>query len=228
MKVLSVMRAESVRAIRIVGGDYGYLPEAAALFAKQYGFIGTPTAGEIAAAEPAKGIIFRNGKLETSDRLIPVDLFQLFPNGLSVVTHSNTTDSDLVLDHITDWGKLTFKLEIEPLKKGIGHSSSLEVRLQRPLPALFPVLSEISAAITKGLDDWWEIKPAYELININFLHDKSKYPQFGPTAFRLDRRDNVPYEQEVYYSEAPMSTDNHIAVLERLERVCLDALEKEI
>ncbi len=225
MKVLSVMRAESVRAMRIVGGDYGYLPEAAALFAKQYGFIGTPTAGEIAAAEPAKGVIFRNGKLETSDRLIPIDLFQLFPSGLSVVTHSNTTDSDLVLDHITEWGKYTFKLEIEPLKKGIGHSSNLEVRLQKSLPTLFPFLSDIGAAITKGLDDWWDIKSPYELININFWHDKTKNPQFAPPAFRLDRRDNVPFEQEVYYSEAPMSTEKHIAVLEKLESVCLNALE---
>jgi hypothetical protein len=225
MKVLSVIRAESVRAERVVGGDYGYLPEAAAMFTKQYGFIGIPTAEELVSPDQSKGIVFRSGKLETDHRLIPIDEFHLFSNGLSVTTHSNTTDSDLVLDHIIEWAKSAFKLEVEPLKPGTGHSSQLEIRLHKSLPELFPYLSEIGAAITKGLDDWWEFKPSYELININFWHDKTKYPQFAPPAFRVDRRDNVSFEQEAYYSEAPMSTENHIAVLEKLERVCREAVD---
>jgi len=225
MKVLSVLRAESVCAVRIVGGDYGYLPQAAAALTKEFGFIGMPTAGELVPSDPNKGITFRNGKLEAADRLIPIDIFQIYPNGLSVTTHSNTTDSDLVLTHILEWAKSTFNLEVEYFKPGIGHSSQLEIRLQKSLPKLFPFLSEIGTAITKGLDDWWDNKPSYELVTVNFWHDKTKSPQFAPMAFRLDRRENVPFEHEVYYSEAPMSTNNHIDVLNKLESVCLEALE---
>ena len=226
MKLLSVMRAESVRALRTIGGDFGYVPKAAAALIQQYGFIGAPTAEELATPDNAKGITFRRGKLETEEKIIGIDFLQIYAAGVSVTTHSHTSDSDVVLDHIVNWAQAEFKLEFEPIKPGIGHSSQLEFRLEKPLPALFPLLAEIGAAITKGLDDWWGFKPSYELINLNFWFDRTRFPTFSPPIFRIDRREGVPHEQEVYYSEAGMSTDNHKTVLERFERICLKALEK--
>jgi hypothetical protein len=228
MKVLSVMRAESVRALRTVGGDFGYPPTAVAALVEQYGFLSVPTHEELTATavDPTKGITFRRGKLEVGSKLIAIDYMQVFAAGLSVATHSNTSESDLVLDHLMQWAQSQFKFKFEEIKPGIGHASQLEIRLEHSLPAWFPILSEIGSAITKGLDEFWGVKPSYELITINFWHDKTKYPQFAPPIFRLDRRESVSFEQEVYYSEAPMSTDNHITVLERLERICVEALKK--
>ena len=226
MKVLSVIRAESVRAVRTVGGDFGYLPQAVSALVKEYGFIGLPTTQELATSDPTKGIAFRRGKLDIGEKLIPIDYMQIFPAGLSVATHSHTSESDVVLDHIMNWAQSTFRLAFEPIKPGIGHSSALELRLDKPLPELLPLVRDVGNAITKGLDKWWGFDPNYELITLNMWFDRTKYPQFAPTLFRLERRENVGFEQEVYFSEAPMSTDNHIAVLTRLERLCLEALGK--
>jgi len=226
MKVLSVLRAESVRAVRTIGGTFGYLPDALSALTARYGFVGLPTPNELLPAEPATGITFKHGKLESDDgRSILIDFLQVFPNGLTVITRSNTSDSDIALDDIMAWAKSEFKIEFEPLKPGLGHSSQLEVRLDKSLSELLPFLSEVGAAITKGLDDFWEFRPSYECITVNFWSDKTKYPAFAPPIFRIDRRDNVPFEQNVYYCEAPMSTDNHIAALSRFERICLETFK---
>jgi hypothetical protein len=226
MKILSVIRAESVRALRTVGGDLGYLPTAGAALSAQYGFQGLPTAAEISGAEPNKGITFRRGKLDLEDRApIAIDYFQIFPSGVTVCTHTDTKDSDLVLDHILKWASVQFKLEYEFIRPGIAHSSQLEIRLEKSLPDLFPLLAPVGAAITESLDEWWEIKPSYELININFWFDKTKYSAFMPQIFRLDRRDGIQFEQNVYYAEASLTTEKHIEVLSLLESVCLKALE---
>ncbi|HVA68380.1 MAG TPA: hypothetical protein VNF45_03650 [Candidatus Binataceae bacterium] len=228
MKVLSVIRAESIRAVRRVSGDYGYWPTAVAAVVQEYGFLTQPTVEELSAAmtDPGKGLTFRGGTLETGGKRVAIDYLQIFSAGLSVATHSHSSESDFALEHIMNWSKSQFHFEFEELKQGIGHSSQLEVRLEASLAKLFPLLSTVGDMIKQGLDDWWGFKPPYELINLNFWFDKTEFPAFAPPIFRLDRRDNIPFEQEVYYSEAPMSTDSHVAVLDKLERVCLEGLNK--
>ncbi len=229
MKVLSVLQANSVRALRTVGvATFGYLPEAGRALQERYAFLSIPTPEELLPTDPSTGFAFKHGKLEKDGRSILIDFLQVFPTGVSVTTRTNTTDSDIVLNDVLAWAKEQFKLEFEEFKTGVAHSSQLEIRLDSSLPELFPFLSEIGRAITNGLDEgWWEPKPSYELININFWIDKAKYPVLAPGIFRLDRRENVPFEQNVYYSEAPMSTDNHIAVLQRLERICSETFPKK-
>ncbi|MDO8434580.1 MAG: hypothetical protein Q7S58_19460 [Candidatus Binatus sp.] len=209
----------------MIGGDLGYLPDASAALAAQYGFQGLPTSAELSGIEPNKGMTFRLGKLALSGEIFTIDYFQVFRSGLSVATHTNTKDSDLILDHILGWARKQFKLELEPIRPGTAHSSQLEIRLEKSLRDLFPFLSSVGAAMSDNLDEWWEIRPPYELINVNFWIDKTKYSNFAPQIFRLDRRENVQFEQNVYYAEASLSTDKHIEVLTLFENACLDALK---
>jgi hypothetical protein len=203
------------------------LPKAVAAFIEQYGFLRDPTAEElrIAAVDATKPLTFQRGRLEVGNKLIAIDYVQIFGSGFSAATHTNTNESDLVLNHIMDWAQAHFKFEFEDVKPGIGHSSVLEVRLQKALPTLLPMLSIIGEMVATSLDDWWSIRPSYELTTVNFSFDRTKYPQLAPPAFRLERRENVPFGQGAYYTEAPMKTENHIAVLTRLEQLCLEALE---
>jgi len=225
MKVLSISRAESVRAVRIIAGDFGYLPDAAAAFTTQYGFLGPPKLEELAPGDATKGISFRQGRVEIAGKLLLIDHFQIFLNGLSVSTHTNTNDSDAILDHIMAWARAEFNFEFEDIKPGIGHSSQLEIRLEKSLPDLLPILSSLGTIISESLDEWWEYRPPYEIININFWFDKTKFPAIAPSIFRLDRREGVAFEQNIYWAEAPLSTQKHIKILSQLEKICLDALK---
>lgn len=142
------------------------------------------------------------------------------------MTRTNTTDSDLILDDALAWAAETFRLEFESIRPGIVHNSQLEVRLEaKSLADLFPVLREVGEAIASNLDDFWEARPPYELITLNFWFDKGKVPPTAPPVFRLDRREGTAFAENLYWAEAPLSTDNHAAVLAQLERACLGALK---
>jgi hypothetical protein len=56
----------------------------------------------------------------------------------------------------------------------------------------------------------------YQLTFISVDHDPltRKHP-IG--RFSIQRRDNVPFSEDKYFSDAPLPTDIHLKLLERLE-----------
>jgi hypothetical protein len=221
------MLAQSMKAVRMVGGSFGYLPDAMKLLVDRYGFIGIPTTREeMFPTDASKGITFRHGKCVLADRVIIIEYLQLFPNGLLLTAQKDTADADIALEDVLNWAISTFGFQYELIKPNTVHNSQLEVRFEKSLPQLVPLLSAVGTAITNRLDDFFEVRPQYELMTINFYFDKSKYPSLAPSVFRLDRRDGVPFDQEVYWSEASLTTQHHIEVLTEFEATCLKALEK--
>jgi hypothetical protein len=219
MKILSVLLAQSMKAVRQVGGDFGYLPDASKLLVEKYGFVGVPTTrDEILPADESKGVTFRHGKCALSGREIVIDFFQIYQNGLLVTTHTNTADADLVLEDAFRWAVETFNYKYELVRPAIVHNSQLEVRFERSLPKMLPALSSVGNSITSRLDDFWDTKPQYEPISLAFWFDKSKFPSIAPNVFRLARREGAAFDKEIYWSEAPLSTEHHIEVLNDLEK----------
>jgi hypothetical protein len=223
MKLLNVLQAQSVTAIRTLG-DFGYLPEALVALNNRYSFMEFPK--QLQPPESNEPLTFRHGKM-AADKPIVIDFLQIFPTGLAVTTHTNTSDSDTVLQDVLDWSKSQFGVQYEALRPGLVHTSQLEIRLDKSLRQLFPALAGIGAQIAERLNDkWWgPVVPTYELITLNFWMDETKLPPFPPAAFRLDRRKGVSFEQNVYWAEAPLRTDEHVSILEALELACIQAIK---
>jgi len=220
MNVLSVLQAQSTRIVRILG-DLGYLPNLVMEIGKRYQFIGLPRPEQLLPSQTNTPMTFEMGKVQLKDREIAVNALQIYPAGLAVITRTNTSDCDLVLDEVMEWATDTLKLTFEPIRPGNAHNSQLELRFNQPLATMLSAFNEIGAAITEGIDaDFWRFKPAYELTTLTFFFDKTKAPSIAPTTFRLDRRDGSTFEDNLFWSEAPLSTDKHIAILGALERIC--------
>jgi hypothetical protein len=227
MKRISVLQAQSVKAVNISPtGWFGYLPDAVDAFTKEYKFVKSPTtASEIIPIDAEKPIVFREGKLDLKDRSIIISELQVFRAGLIAFVRTNTTEGDIVTEHIMEWAKSHFKLTFEPIRP-IGHYSQLEVQFEGPFAELLKPLSDIGEAITKGLDDFWKPRPNYELVGLNFGYDPFATPKFAPSIFKIERRVEIPFDSHLYFSEAAMTTDNHVAVLEKFERICLERFSK--
>jgi hypothetical protein len=62
-----------------------------------------------------------------------------------------------------------------------------------------------------------------EFQGLRFDADKSTIPgriaAINPTAFNISRRTDVPYDMNRYFSQANASTDDHIELLEEIERL---------
>jgi hypothetical protein len=229
MKLVSILKGSTVKAAK-PSAPFGYLPEVIAAVAERYKFAEIPTDiskliphGDAQAESPAT---FRHGKVDIGDRSLLIEELQVFQNGTVVSMPSSTTDSDLVTEDIFRWASERFKLDFQPIRPLV-HASQLEIQFARPLPDLFSPLKEIGVAIEKGLDPLWESLPSYELINIQFGMDPTKAPKLNPGMFRIERRTEMPFELGLYFCEAAMTTDNHLTILARFERICLEKIAKE-
>ncbi len=224
MKLVQILKGSTVRVAK-PDKPFGYLPEVTQVVTEHFGFQEYPidfskllAHGAVDAESPAN---FRHGKVEIDGRQLLIDELQIYQNGTIVSVPGNTSDSDLITDYLFRWANERFQLNFQIIGAG-SHFSQLEVEFDRSLADLFPALKEIASAINKGLDSSWESIPAYQLINLQFGLDPTKAPQVNPGMFRIEARANMALETKLYFCEATMKTDNHMTILSRFERICLE------
>jgi hypothetical protein len=217
MKLVNVQLAQSLVAV-IPNRGLGYLPDSAKTVVDRYKFLEFPTSPhEFFPTDPNGSINFRHGKIELNGRTIVIGWLQVFQTGISVSTDSDTRDSDLVLDDVLKWTAATFNLEFRTVRP-VGHTSQLIIELKRTLADSFPKLKPVAASIQPHIDDFFPTKPQYELTSMTFHFDPTAHPSFAPSALRIEPRVNTPFAERLYYSEASLSTADHLEFLELFER----------
>ena len=80
-------------------------------------------------------------------------------------------------------------------------------------------LDEIAPFLTACQEGYGNPNFIFDFAAISSAIDPTKYPGGKPIAFTLAKRVNVPFEANIYYSTAPLTTEHHLQMLERLERV---------
>ena len=218
MKVVSIVEARAFRIFRPFG-SFGYLPDAAKKVVEEYQFLDYPKEiSQFFPTEPNSPIEFRHGKIVIDSKVIVVDLLQVYPAGLQVVTQTNTSNALAAVDHIAAWGIRTFDLKLETVRAP-GFYSQLHIRFEKPLPDMFPKLNAIASEISNKHPDVIDFRPQYELAALHFAYEPKA--KIDPVIFRIERVGNVSFSENLYYSDAPLSTEDHISVLEDFERVNL-------
>jgi hypothetical protein len=227
MRILSILQAQSVKAVK-ANGSYGYLPDAIKAVAERYNFFVAPQAAEIAAAttlvdptQQAKPLTFYQGIVVLEGRSIVIDTLSIFQAGLIVTTRTNTKDADVVIADLLNWAAPKFDVTFEELRPSFAYSSQIDFRFESPIPQLLPRLSNLGSVITKRLSPLWEMKPAFELTTLTYSFDRISYPNFAPINLRIDRRSGHKFDDNVFWSDAPLSTDDHVAFLVEFEKTCL-------
>jgi len=217
MKLIQVILAQSIAAVTPNHG-FGYLPDALSAVLGRYKFVDFPSQPhQFFPADSNDPINFRHGKIEIGGKTIVIAWLQIFQSGVAISTDSDTKDSDLVLDDVLDWAASRFNLEFKIVRPGFGHLSQIVVQLERNLSDYFPALKPVLADVQSKLDDFYTAKPAYELTSLLFHFDQSIHPSLAPNGIRLEPRAGVPFDQRLYYSEAPLSTENHLELIQRIE-----------
>jgi hypothetical protein len=221
MKVVTVLAAQAFRIFRPFG-SFGYLPDAVKKTVEAFQFVDYPKeAFQMFPSDTTQPIAFRHGKVSIGDRLIIVDWLQIYPAGIQVTTLTNTTDALTALDHIADWGVRQFGLTLEPAKSP-GFYSQMNFRFEKPLPELFPQLGPVAREISARHPDVLAFRPEFELGSLQFVYEAKS--NFTPVVFRIERATNIPFAENLYLSDAPLATDDHVKTLEELEAVCLNRI----
>jgi hypothetical protein len=163
--------------------------------------------------DESKGIVFEEGIWDG----IPVQKMTIYNNGIMMDTRKGTDASLEVLKGVFDWAVIEFGLvvpefalqNIRFLNSFTFFSDKIGYLGGTPVGRLAESLSQRIAEITGR-------SRSYETIRIDIDFDRLEQ-QVPIAPLTIQRRIASPFEQNKFYSEAPLPTDVHIALIEQLE-----------
>jgi hypothetical protein len=220
MKLLSVKQARSIWFLYLIELNPRGLNLTSLIkpFVEKYNFQIYPNKPEeLGFGKENIEIKFIGGNFrKTPGDIIDFNL-SIYNDGLILDTRSSTYDSDTILDDILNWtsSEYGFVPYYEILIRR-AYVSELYVQSNKSMNMLNPKLSEFSKQLT-SLVVSQEKQHKYETTSIAFWTDQSIANP--PGAFRFERVLNVPFNTNRYYSAAPLQTDDHIKMLEKLEKI---------
>lgn len=209
MKVDKILRSVCIRfGSAHYTTDY-FMPDLVAAIRARYRFFESPSKVEDLKQEgPARFL------LGVHQNVI-ISKLEVYPHGVSIETEGSTEEADLVLDDFFEWASSKFKIdfsETQPVARL--YSSAIEFT-----DVNIAKLSEGMSALAAGLSTYlaeYGVQASYVFHSSGLAADPITAVPIVPNRFTIERRVNMPMSENVFFSEAPLSTDQHVALLERL------------
>jgi len=215
MKLKAVLQAQAIWFLRPTG-SYGYLPKTAGLLRDKFQFQGVPTDEELLKLDLAKGpLVFRHGSFEIAGRTVVIDPLQIYPVGVLAGSNTSTDDTEAFLKYLIEWASKTLQIEYQTLQEP-GYNSQLEIQLSKSLSEYVPQMNTVCETASQFVPKFFKNRPVYEVAGITLSFDKLKVTP-APGNVRIERRENAPYEDNLYFTEGPFKTSDHLRLLETLE-----------
>jgi hypothetical protein len=181
------------------------MAEAIGRIAHQYSFSKAPEGLDL-----EKGSDFFSGKLGN----INIDKLSLFGNGAVVDTRSSTDDCKKVLQDFLDTKKELYGATIRPTRQML--LSHILFSSDMQLPTLNPVLKGVADKVSATVSADYKQSVLFEASSIVIGADLSK-TKLAPAPFTIERRVDTPFSARLYFSGAPVSTAEHIHLLQDVE-----------
>jgi len=175
----------------------------------RYGFVQVPrTVQEI---NFSTGVSFLQGYFQNSI----IDKLEIYEKGLLCDARINSNLCDKFLDDLTTWATNEFDLPVKETGTRV-YMSQLEVFTELNIGMALSKFRPIGETIAKVHGG--SSKP-FELSGIRMHMDVTGITGPQPTEFTFERRAGQSYASSVYFSTAPLRTDDHVRVLDELEKL---------
>ena len=182
---------------------------------ERHKFLKFPTGEELRTQQQYK---FEDGVFGGPDgQQLWVNL-SVYSDGVVADTRSSTGDSDSFLHELLTALSQSFGfVPYEKIIRRKAYNSEVFVEMEEGFSALSQRLESFLRELQEnvGTDNTVPL----EVAGITFQQDSVKLN--GAYPFRFERAGNVPYKDKRYYSTAPMSTQVHIQMLEKLETILM-------
>ena len=179
---------------------------------KQYDFKKFPQT--IEEFNPQKGIEFVGGRLNKT----AITKLVIWPNLLVIEGRCATNECQKMLSEILEWATPKFDLTYKPeMITRYAYVSDLSIESTAPLLTYDPLLARIAEKVGKSLTEIWNDQIKYEAIEFKIGHDPLDR-KWGIAPFQITRRAEHKFTENKYFSEAPLPTHQHIALLEEYEK----------
>jgi hypothetical protein len=218
MEITAIMMARVLAFIEVQELNprgRAYYPEIAAALVKKFNFLVFPTKPE--DFNEQTGILFADGKFAEGT----IDRMQILTHGIVLDTRLTTDVSAKLLHETLQWATSALGLTYDPkMVKRQAFVSQLTFESTLKLDKLNPILERVGKLITSNLPDQSAQSFNFETTGV-VLNIDATTTKLGPGLFTIERRAELPFTDNRYFSTAPISTDKHIAILHELEKALI-------
>jgi hypothetical protein len=144
-----------------------------------------------------------------------IDELIIYTHGLLLGTRVSTQDSKRLLEEAIHWGSKELGLVNKPVSRWL-YASQITFYSKVPLTGAHLAFQQLADGIAKSVTETVGENLKYELTT--FMVDFDQLARKHPLGrFSIQRRDNTPFSENKYFSDAPLPTDVHIKLLEQFE-----------
>jgi len=163
------------------------------------------------------GIEFDNGVLRADGSVIVITKIEIYNDGISVHVPSNTANAETVLQKVLElfYSFGVRRPQTPPLHYYV---STIVADFEHSLNSLFPTV--LLERISKNLPVEAKAQFAGFDINADQTLVPGRWAAINPTRFVIHRRlPNIRYDANRYFSQANMTTDQHVELLAEFEKL---------
>jgi len=164
--------------------------------------------------DESKGITFGAGRL--GDTVI--EQLIIYTYGIVLDTRISTQESRRLLEEAFEWGSKELGLMYKPgMVKRWQYASHVTFRSSAQMTSAGPAVKRLAASVATSVADTMAENLKYDLAILSIDYDQlaRKHP-LG--RFSIQRRENTPFSENKYFSDAPLPTDVHVRLLEQFEK----------
>jgi len=217
MRLEKVLLAHAARIIGLATANL-YMRNAVRMLQERYEFVQVPTTADQLLPEEGQPLVFEHGQLVHEGRPIVIHKLQIYRQAMVVETGLTTDDSDLVLGDLIRAGRE--RGLITRVGTPLLYISQLEIGLDSTLEQACPISRAIGARLLEVLTRYAYGPPSFpmpQVFGIAMKPDPQK--QQMPCDFRIEKREGASYDDTLHFSQAPLRTSDHVAVLEEFDRL---------
>lgn len=213
MEISSILLARAMAWVEPVDLNQNgsvYYPDLVKALVARYNFLKVPQKPE--DFDESKGVVFAGGKLGN----VVIEQLIIYTFGIVLDTRVSTQESQRLLDEAFTWGSKELGLTYKPgMVRRWQYGSQVTFRSAARLDSRSPfqqLAENVSKEVKKVTGETHNYEVAFASIDYDQLTRKHPLGRFS-----IQRRDNTPFSENKYYSDAPLPTDVHIRLLEQFE-----------
>ncbi len=216
MKISAVLLARFMAWVEVADlNPHGQLffPSLVEAVVSRYGFQKFPQKYEDFNEE--KGIVFESGFYDG----VQIEKVTIYTFAIVLDTRASTDDSERLFNNMMSWAAAEFKITYDPdMITRKAYISTLTFFSDIPfiIRCVSNPVRRACEVLSAHVDQQFGNELEYTPTNLVIGHDVLKR-KYGLASFTIQRRNEAPFEENKYFSEAPLPTKFHIKMLEILE-----------
>ena len=150
---------------------------------------------------------------------LTIEKLTVYENGaLCQSDNATTAQIEEFMDDALQWSHDAFGVDLARFKRGPrAYTSSLVLKADFQLGERFAAFASFGKAIGDVLRSYGQQAPDFQVGTIGFHGDYTKMPIPQAGSFVFERRAANPYSSGLYFSSAPVRTEDHMNLLNALE-----------